>query len=818
MDQPPQSRERISRPEIRITERLRGRVAIFGGVTFVLATALVTVYWLGAGSRSPVGTLTAGHQSMFSSLEDGKWVVSSDPGPNVPPIGRSLFDFLTMIDDGNGQKHQVIPYPFSQLVASIRARTMSETLTPGFGLKNVLIPLGRSLQRSASAPDFFRFPRAVVGVDGFPQQTASGTGMLMRDRLFVGYNEKAAVLEIISYNESAGRFEYQVAHDYKEGGTPHVLYANRNVCLSCHQNATPIFSDRPWQETNFNAEVTHHLAADLSSAPAAVFDGQRYMGIPISVPESQPQGLDNAKFRANLLPATHFIWQQLCAGVDGTVGGAARCRGQALGLALRMGFSNQLDETTALFAMRDTSDFLLSLTTNWQRMWPSGLLISSPRIPNRNPFEQPRNPGPFDVTALRPDVAGALGDLIKTSNIPAEFEPLNHRAALDNWHVATTSADGSGPDLSGLANWLRQMVGFFTQADWNQLDQWASAQALKAGSSAAQITGACDVNTFSVAKLSLNCEGSGSLDPLRLAGFISWDTSGHASGGFETLAVRSDSACELTQGADQAACPEADNLVLSGDVTMTADGVYQATLTAKNQINHLRTRFSDGNLLDSLSLRWKAGTQVAVAVSVLHDFSYLSQAIAQAAQDTGLGQADVLAKRPFRRTAILTYLRAALGGVKRDPADCCEADTGMPPAQEDAGVTAADAQLASIAGPAAPFIKECSICHRNQGGFPPNYLTGSITEIQSQLSLCAERIWYRVNMYTLDAHQRGQSPMPPMSRLTSLGFSEAQWRSSDSFQSVRAAAADLLRKKGIEPPDPATMNYKSLPQCFGNSF
>ncbi len=36
-------------------------------------------------------------------------------------------------------------------------------------LKITLIPLGRSLQRDAGAPDFFRFPRVVAAADGDQQ-------------------------------------------------------------------------------------------------------------------------------------------------------------------------------------------------------------------------------------------------------------------------------------------------------------------------------------------------------------------------------------------------------------------------------------------------------------------------------------------------------------------------------------------------------------------------------------------------------------------------------------------------------------------------
>lgn len=771
-------------------------------------------YYAGRDARSTASLRATYQKFEFSSLDgDGTWVVSSDPGPNVPPVGRSLFDHLTMVDDGNGKKRQEIPFPFSKLMASIQGKLRPEAQTPGYGLKGVLIPLGRSLQRSASAPDFFRFPRTVIGVDGFPLQNGIGTGPFLRDRLFVGYNEKAAVLEIISYNEAAGRFEYQIAHDYNEGGKAKAVYANRSVCLSCHQNGTPIFSDQPWQETNAHKEVSSRILAAMAGAPPSAFDGQRYMGVPISVPEAQPQGIDNAKFRANLIPATHFLWQRLCESAGGSNEGSAKCRAQALALAIKMGFTNQLDETSPLFASSESGDFLSTLTAAWKKQWPSGLLISSPRIPNRNPLEKPRNPGPFDVGKLNPEVAGAIGDLIKRSNVPAEFEPLNKRAPLDRWVVGAKSAN----DFSGIANWLRQMVEFFTDLDWQKLDQWMSARAIAAGMRA-QATGACNANSSATNKLSIVCEGFGAMDPIRLAGFITWDATGKAAGAIESLAIRTNGACDITQGAEQAACAEATNLVLRGQIKTLADGVLEATLASSNRINGQRTRFSDGNLLESIALRWKPGTQVAVAANTLRDFAFVEQALAQAALDSASGKSNVLAKRPFRRMAILAYLRGALGGPATDAGDCCEMDAGMPQAESESESSLTDEQLAQIVGPAAPFMKECSVCHRNTGGFPPNFLTGSVSEIQKQLSNCSERIWYRISMYDQPANSRGQSPMPPVARLHSIGVTEDQWRMGASSRNLRDAAATILKAKGITPPDPKTASYHTLPACFGNSF
>ncbi|HEX2056632.1 MAG TPA: hypothetical protein VHF07_09060, partial [Nitrospiraceae bacterium] len=149
------------------------------------------------------------------------WVLDpAEPGPDSPPAGRSLFDYLVTERRGDRIVYRV-PFPFTALLDRIeRELGAGKQGTP---LKRVLIPLNRSLQRHAAKPDYFVYPRAVVGVDSEPPLHSGSSGILLKDRLFLGYQEKAQILEVISYNEAAGRFEFQVVRDYGVGKTPKVV-------------------------------------------------------------------------------------------------------------------------------------------------------------------------------------------------------------------------------------------------------------------------------------------------------------------------------------------------------------------------------------------------------------------------------------------------------------------------------------------------------------------------------------------------------------------------------------------------------------------
>ena len=57
----------------------------------------------------------------------------------------------------------------------------------------------------------------------------------------MGFVEAADEIEVISYNEAAGRFEYQLVQNYCEGCVPRVVYARRAICLDLPPRRHPYF-------------------------------------------------------------------------------------------------------------------------------------------------------------------------------------------------------------------------------------------------------------------------------------------------------------------------------------------------------------------------------------------------------------------------------------------------------------------------------------------------------------------------------------------------------------------------------------------------
>ena len=243
----------------------------------------------------------------FPALAEPALVTGPDPGPDRPPVGRPLLDEL--FPDG-------LPFPFEAVLARLRAAAGEEHVA------TALIPLGRSLQRYAASPDYFASPRIVVAVTG---DTAAGPAApRLADRLFLGYQPAAEVIEAISYNPAAGRFEFQEIVGYTaEGAAP--APAERAVCVACHQGQGPIFPRPLWTETNANPAVAARLA------PL----GPSFHGAPVSQTVDALDALDAATDRAARIALANRLWAEACPD--------ASCRAALLIAAIRVGLTGTAD-------------------------------------------------------------------------------------------------------------------------------------------------------------------------------------------------------------------------------------------------------------------------------------------------------------------------------------------------------------------------------------------------------------------------------------------------------------------------------------------
>ena len=694
-----------------------------------------------------VDTVVAGAQ--------GTWISdSSRPGPSQPPVGRSLFDYLFSETD-NGESEYVIPFPFARLVERIEQQ-LSETSASAGGIRQVLIPMGRSLVRNASRPGFFSSPRLVLAVDAQPRFKVRHAGLLLKDRLYIGYMEEERLLEVISYNEAAGRFEFQLVENYGPDTEPKVSYVNRRLCVACHQNAAPIFSRQQWDETNANPDIDALL--EQQGAP-------RY-GIPMGTGVDIPFAIDSATDRANYYTYYQLMWQQGCQTFPGDVENAehtaVRCRAALLRAVLQFLLSDGSGFDTSAAVYRD--HFKHYVQDNVARRWPNGLLVPNPDIPNRNPLLK------------HGSGAAADGAVMPSANVIGEaFDPLVPRAPL-KWLDA-----GSDQALHLLVSGL---AGFVAESDRKRLDQHlfdtAMAKQLferqELSCLLQEKTWAGQGRRFGFDCHAASTAGAGAVESVR--GRFTFEAGGISQATIKHLS-RSDGA-------------ELRNL----SMRQVIDGTERGVMRFRIYNGNLHARFPDGNALGNFVLEWRVtladSTSVPARLSLLTDFTLVDEALHSLVQQAGDKRSDTLSGLPFRRASVMPALFGKLGMERLDW--CCIDTVAMPAVAME---TTEYQEIAEL----KLFYQYCAACHASASAFPANFLYGDEARVRRQVSHCAERIYYRLSMAQKNPADRDKSPMPPLLVLKAMGLGEGGWVDGGPLDVLKGYVSSLLQQQSEAKPE-----------------
>ncbi len=709
------------------------------------------------------------------------WVVDAkDPGQNLPPAGRSLFDHIVTRPDGRSLSYDV-PFPFSSLVQLIGDRLDPED--GGSQTKRVLIPLNRSLQRHAPKPDFFKYPRAVLAVDTEPAFSPDSAGILLKDRLYVGYQEKANTLEVISYNEGAGRFEFQVVKDYRAGGARQVFYANRTLCTACHQNHGPIFSRPLWDETNANSTIAGLLQAEH----------RNFYDFPIRQGVDIPNAIDAATDRANKFSAFQLLWREGCKSLYNVE--SVGCRAAAFRLTVE-----HLLSGARVFDTRSSpyKSLASELSKQWSKKWPNGLLIPDADIPNRNPILHTGELQGYTGNPIKP-----AAELREQANRRSIFEPSNPRPPLEVWGLSTTGEALANRMIAGLG-------GFLTVDDMRRLDDHLFRKGPKKWVYESNCELIPRIAGGGTDRLRFRCESGleASAGRFSLSGVVYIQPGKPLRGSIERVAF--DDGQELE-----------DLEIVNGTLEAHADDLI-ATLDVRQKYSGLHARQENGSAIRSLSLSWKASNELPVAVFsgnakaiVLDDFASVAQAINKMVDETIGGESDAFTGKPFRRAVIMKALfqQLEIPNLKW----CCADGGGLPEPQLAPGLVPEEPAFMKQNDPVLiSFGKYCAKCHFGLETFPPNFLYGDPQRVKANLNRCAERIFFRLEMWRLGPDLRPEPPMPPVSTLRRLNVDPEQWPVEADLHTLREYVSEVLRSQtGIVPKleDLKIRGYDNLRDC-----
>lgn len=753
--------------------RTRRNLAVTGGIGLMLACALFAAAGI-AQAPGPATLATPSSPLAAAGAVPGggepRWVVDpAVPGDDLPPLGRSLFDFLVTPRRG-GVAIQEVPFPFEALVRELEAqvRVAGQAATPK--AKAVLIPLGRSLQRNSAAPDFFAYPRAVVAADAQP---GSSTQIHVRDRLYLGYQERADLLEVISYNEDAARFEFQIVTDYRPGGAPRVAYANRALCTACHQNGAPIFSRPVWDETNANPRVAALLAAQERG----------FHGIPVERGIDVPNAIDDAVLRANRFAVDQLLWNEGCGGHDEP---AIRCRAGLFAALLQYRLSGQQFDRADAAYLGDAVDRLVKTA---RLRWPGGLALGNPGLPNRSPVPADRRWTP----------AMAQREWAQLADIAEAFDPLLLRPPIEIWRV------GGADDVARLVHGLAEFVA---EPDVLQLDSELWERAKRRGAARRTHRGACRVEPVPAA-------GNGQRIEFRCAPSQTSSGAGLSAEG-RLIVAGGAFARGVIDRVEIAGRPPLRDIDLAA-IRVDAHA-RRGTAVLSLSRGALHARGADGNALERFELRWGDGTGNATLV-VLGDFAPARDAIAALVRDQLAGRFDGFADRAFRRARLMPAL---LAGVGASPgAWCCLDVSGMPPprAARAASTPARDAAVDTPATAAehSMFYRHCAECHLGAERTPPNFLAGDAAAVEARLQHCAPRILVRLTMWRREPGARARTPMPPEIALHRLGLGAGAWREGEALSALLQSVNARLRSEAGGTVDVDALlreGYETLRACL----
>jgi hypothetical protein len=504
------------------------------------------------------------------------------PGQELPAAGRSLFDELFATGAGYD-----VPYPFERLLDALNARVAPARA------HTALIPLGRSLQRYAADPDYFGSPRLVVAIDA--DGVTAIDAPLMRDRLFLGYQPAAEAIEVISYNETAGRFEFQEITDYGAGLVPRIGYAARDICVPCHQGHGPIFSRPLWSETNANPAVVEKLAAL----------GASYHGAPVREGVDALDDLDLSTDRANRVAVVNRLWSEGC----GEDAAGAACRAALLKAALVYRLTGARTEWRPAGMEQEAA----LLQDRVIRLWPGGLAIPSPDLPNRDPLA---------------GIAAAQGvDQILEPQGPVD--PRSLRVAVLQWRPAADPA-------TTFAAAARDVAGMFATADIVWLDRRLAAQS----EPVSRRSTLCRLRRVALdgdgVELRAECNGG----DFTLAGFVTMAGAEIRGGRIDALTIRGEAAVRRLR---------------IGDGSIARDGDAEVIrLVPREDGAGLSARLLTGARLAAVTLRSGGESEATAEIDVVDDLDALDLAVGE------LLDTDALGPGPFRRRGVLAGLDQAL--------------------------------------------------------------------------------------------------------------------------------------------------------------
>ena len=319
------------------------------------------------------GIISAIMMTGFSGLIFPAWSqqFATTKQSHKPDLGLSLFDQLYLNTQQVPGQYK-IPYPFGALINDLESHLGISINGDQNIVNSTFIPVGRCIDRNDAFPDFFKYPRAIVAINSEHYGLNDLNKLYLKNKLFLGYQEKSKSMRVISYNDVLGRFEFQTVSNYGMGDDQTVAYSDRESCTVCHQNNGPIFPRALWDETDMNPRIYENIYKANY--------GQHLE--PTTNTPSRVADIDSAINKANMFGLYQTIWRGICDSDSPET--EAKCRAGFLEIiVLQRLAQDQYRQPATQLGNRYFSPLAAD---NINRYWPEGISTESSDIDNRNPL------------------------------------------------------------------------------------------------------------------------------------------------------------------------------------------------------------------------------------------------------------------------------------------------------------------------------------------------------------------------------------------------------------------------------------------------
>lgn len=328
-------------------------------------------------------------------------------------------------------KKETFPYPLSKLKLALEglAKTSSKNIPQQPDLIYNLIPFGRSLH--AGSTDFSH-PRVLFAYT--PSKYTSGFRMDYQDlvdRLFVSYSEVQNSLEVISWNNFEGRYNFESVKNFiPSPDHPQILlkdstvlangFTQRQLCMTCHQSGAPLYADKPWSESSASFGINSYQKSAIAAKIEESLQSKTYLGLVIDPTDANGNRSAAAGEIHLVIKAANSALMNARRIAKQSCGNNLACREQYLTTVLNLARTPYYENTDTYFVtMLPYRDELQKYINIHQ--WPSHeFSYANPTLPDRNPLIKPAQ---MDYIRLSPTKKRELINFINLDeNNPTSFE------------------------------------------------------------------------------------------------------------------------------------------------------------------------------------------------------------------------------------------------------------------------------------------------------------------------------------------------------------------------------------------------------------